>query len=172
MIVLLIVCILLLITCELVTIHYYKKLRFKETHNYHDITEFKTKISKTGLIYVPFTCNGKELNFLLDTGSTISYIDTQTAIELGCKFQNCNESVTGLGGNQEITEYCEVRLETPTTVTEIELPLTDFKHAFSQIEEESGIEIHGLLGNNFLQASKYVIDYDKMMVFKPKQKNK
>jgi hypothetical protein len=29
-----------------------------------------------------------------------------------------------------------------------------------------------LLGNNFLQASKYVIDYDKMMVFKPKQKNK
>ena len=104
---------------------------------------------------VTFTCNGKELNFLLDTGSTISYIDAQTAIELGCKFQNCNESVTGLGGNQEITEYCEVRLETPTTVTEIELPLANFKHAFSQIEEESGIEIHGLLGNNFLQASKH-----------------
>jgi hypothetical protein len=171
MTVLLIVC-LLLITCELATIFYYRKLRFKETNNYHDITEFKTKISKTGLIYVPFTCNGKELNFLLDTGSTISYIDAQTAIELGCKFQNCNESVTGLGGNQEITEYCEVRLETPTTVTEIELPLANFKHAFSQIEEESGIEIHGLLGNNFLLASKYVIDYDKMMVFKPKQKNK
>jgi predicted aspartyl protease len=171
MTVLLIIC-LLLITCELATIFYYRKLRFKETNDYHDITEFKTKISKTGLIYVPFTCNGKELNFLLDTGSTISYIDAQTASELGCKFQKCNESVTGLGGNQEITEYCEVKLETSTTVTEIELPLTNFKHAFSQIKEESGIEIHGLLGNNFLQASKYVIDYDKMMVFKPKHKNK
>lgn len=171
MIVLLIVC-LLLITCELATIFYYRKLRFKETHNYHDITEFKTKISKTGLIYVPFTCNGKELNFILDTGSTISYIDTQTAVELGCKFKNCDEFVTGLGGEQAITEYCEIKLETPTTVTEIELPLANFKHAFSQVEEESGIEIHGLLGNNFLLASKYVIDYDKMMVFKPKYKNK
>ena len=171
MIVLLIVC-LLLITCELATIFYYRKLRFKETHNYHDITEFKTKISKTGLIYVPFTCNGKELNFILDTGSTISYIDTQTAIELGCKFKNCDEFVTGLGGEQAITEYCEIKLETPTTVTEIELPLANFKHAFSQVEEESGIEIHGLLGNNFLLASKYIIDYDKMMVFKPKHKNK
>lgn len=171
MIVLLIVC-LLLITCELATIFYYRKLRFKETHNYHDITEFKTKISKTGLIYVPFTCNGKELNFILDTGSTISYIDTYTAIELGCKFKRCSEVVTGLGGEQVITEYCEIKLETPTTVTEIELPLANFKHAFSQVEEESGIEIHGLLGNNFLLASKYIIDYDKMMVFKPKHKNK
>jgi hypothetical protein len=162
----------LLITCELATIFYYRKLRFKETHNYHDITEFKTKISKTGLVYVPFTCNGKELNFLLDTGSTISYIDAQTAVELGCKFKRCSEVVTGLGGDQEITEYCEIKLETPTTVTEIELPLANFKYAFSQVEEESGIEIHGLLGNNFLLASKYVIDYDKMMVFKPKHKNK
>lgn len=165
---LIVVCLTLLI-CELATLCYYRKSRFKETNDFHEITDFEKKIDNTGLIYIPFTCNGKELNFLLDTGSTISYIDTSVAKTLGCELKECNESAIGFGGGQTIDRYCELKLETPTTITLIELPLGDFEHAFNRLKEECNIEIHGLLGNNFLQASKYIIDYKKMKIFKPKQ---
>ena len=162
-----------LLICEIITVIYIRRHSFRETDDFHMISKMRHCLTKTGLIYVPFTCNGKKLNLMVDTGSTISYIDAKVAKEFGCELKDCGQSdIVGMGGTTQISKYCTLMLETPSTVTEIELPVNDFSGPFSAIEEESGVRIHGILGNNFLKASKYVIDYDKMIIFKPKQKDK
>ena len=138
--------------------------------NYHVITSLEVPLSKTGLIYATFTCKGKKMNFLIDTGSNISYVESSAISGMDLELKQCNESAKGITGHQEIGFYCSMVLETPTTVTVIDLPISDFHDAFASVEEECGVKLHGLLGNNFLQASKYVIDYDKMMVLKPKSR--
>ena len=144
--------------------------RKPKTENYHVITSFETTVTELGLIYATFTCNGKAMNFLLDTGSNISYVDAAAVSEMDLELLECNDSVMGLGGSQDMDYYCSLKLETPETVTVMDLPINDFSGPFSFIERESGVKIHGLLGNNFLLASKYVIDYEKMKVLKPKSK--
>ena len=138
--------------------------------NYHEIASLEVPLSKTGLIYVTFTCKGKDMNFLLDTGSNISYVESSAISDMDIELKKCNESARGITGNQEIGYYCSLVLETPSTVTVIDLPVSNFHDAFTTVEQECGVTLHGLLGNNFLQASKYVIDYDKMMILKRKSK--
>ena len=38
-------------------------------------------------------------------------------------------------------------------------------NAFSSIKNESGIEVHGILGNNFLVENKWIIDYGKFEIY-------
>ena len=144
--------------------------RNPKTKNYHVITSFETSVAELGLIYATFTCNGKAMNFLLDTGSTISYVDAAAVSEMDLELHEYNDSVIGLGGSQDMDYYCSLKLETPETVTVIDLPINDFSGPFGVLERENGVKIHGLLGNNFLLASRYVIDYEKMKVLKPKSK--
>lgn len=144
--------------------------RKPKTENYHVITSFETTVTELGLIYATFTCNGKAMNFILDTGSNISYVDAAAVSEMDLELHECNDSVMGLGGSKVMDYYCSLKLETPETVTVIDLPINDFSGPFGVIERENGVKIHGLLGNNFLLASKYVIDYEKMKVLKPKSK--
>ena len=140
--------------------------RNPKTKNYHVITSFETTLTELGLIYATFTCNGKAMNFILDTGSNLSYVDAAAISEMDLELHECNDSVMGLGGSQDMGYYCSLKLETPETVTVI----NDFSGPFGVIERENGVKLHGLLGNNFLLASKYVIDYEKMKVLKPKSK--
>lgn len=144
--------------------------RNPKTKNFHVIASFETTLTELGLIYATFTCNGKAMNFLLDTGSTISYVDAAAISEMDLDLHEYNDSVMGLGGSQDMDYYCSLKLETPETVTIIDLPISDFSGAFGTIERENGVKLHGLLGNNFLLDSKYVIDYEKMKVLKPKSK--
>ena len=168
MILLIIVCLILLI-CELYTLKLY---RFKETDNYHEINSFKKKLSDTGMVYLTFTCQNKQLNFILDTGSTISYVEESAIEGLDLKRLSCDEEAVNLGGSKTMKEYVNLILETPTTVTSIDMPLSHFGDAFADFKQNHGIEIHGLLGNNFFEASKYIIDYNKKKIFKPKSKKK
>jgi hypothetical protein len=144
--------------------------RKPKTENYHVITSFETTLTELGLIYATFTCNGKAMNFILDTGSNLSYVDAAAISEMDLELHKCNDSVMGLGGSQDMGYYCSLKLETPETVTVIDLPINDFSGPFGAVERENGVRLHGLLGNNFLLASKYVIDYEKMKVLKPKSK--
>ena len=69
--------------------------RNPKTENYHVITSFETTLTELGLIYATFTCNGKAMNFLLDTGSTISYVDAAAVSEMDL---NCtNTTIRSLG---------------------------------------------------------------------------
>ena len=43
----------------------------------------------------------------------------------------------------------------------------DLSSAFGKVEEESGIQIHGLLGCSFMEQQKWGLDFEKLCLFIP-----
>ena len=43
----------------------------------------------------------------------------------------------------------------------------DLSNAFGKVEEESGIQIHGLLGCSFMEQHKWVLDFEKLCLYTP-----
>ena len=41
----------------------------------------------------------------------------------------------------------------------------DLSKAFGVIKSESGVNLHGILGNSFFQKYKYVINFDELIVY-------
>ena len=46
--------------------------------------------------------------------------------------------------------------------------ILDASNAFDKVEEESGLQIHGILGNEFLIENEWVIDFEKRTVYSGK----
>ena len=43
--------------------------------------------------------------------------------------------------------------------------ISDLDKPFNNIKKESGVTIHGILGNNFFKKYKYVLDFDKLIAY-------
>ena len=43
----------------------------------------------------------------------------------------------------------------------------DLSSAFGKVEEESGIQIHGLLGCSFMEQQKWVLDFENLTLCLP-----
>ena len=61
-------------------------------------------------------------------------------------------------------EYIEVTWETCTLRTWLN---NDFlENAFSTIEQESGIKLHGILGNRFFEKYRYILDFKELIAYR------
>lgn len=115
--------------------------------------------------------NGIAFNFLIDTGSNISHI-CPTAAKLiehnGLK--SSNTTIAGLGGMSKGTTVCNAKFkDTLNKEYEIKLTISEgLEDTTKCIKESVGIEIHGLLGTDFLQKYKYVIDFKELEVYAKK----
>ena len=102
-------------------------------------------ISKVQLPLIIVKVKEKYICFILDTGSTCSLIDS-TVVEY---FKDIVEPVgdyyiNGIEGSKHKVDM-------------ITLP-----DAFKSIEDESGIQVHALLGTDFLLENKWIIDFEKL----------
>lgn len=120
---------------------------------------------KTGLPLVIVKVFNLELCFLLDTGSNRNIIDERV-------YNHFKDKLNIVGENEEVST-----LQSLSKGFELEIPFlfegSDYNETFictgridgfDLIEEESGIQIHGILGSNFLLKYGWVIDFDNMMV--------
>ena len=120
-------------------------------------------ISKVQLPLIIVKVKEKYICFILDTGSTCSLIDS-TVVEY---FKDIVEPVgdyyiNGIEGSKH-----EVDMITLPFIFEGQMykpkfcvkPLLD---AFKSIEDESGIQVHALLGTDFLLENKWIIDFEKL----------
>lgn len=133
-----------------------KRISFRETM---DLVE---------LPIITFYINDNKLNFLLDTGSNLSFIDPKVVSLLGdSKAQKAETSVIGCGGNTETTNKHNVVLIHNGDLYDVELnenpALTE---SFNAIKERDGVRIHGILGSLFFQKYKYILNFDELVAYK------
>ena len=124
-------------------------------------------LSKTGLPLIVVKIFEHDICLMLDTGSNRNIIDNRI-------YDHFKEKL-----NQPATSSEVYTLNGTTTGITIEIPFSFEKNNYSEpficseiadtfdkINEESGIQIHGLLGNNFFLKHGWVLDFDKVTVHK------
>ena len=127
------------------------------------------KYMKGDLPVITLTNNGIALNFLIDTGSNISHI-CPSAVSL-IKYQHVGSDnevkVAGLGSiNQGVTTCSATFKDTLSKEYKVNLSISeDLETTAKYIKDATGIEIHGLLGTDFLQEHKYVIDFKALEIY-------
>ena len=121
-----------------------------------DTTTFPVQIHDW-LVYVPVEINGRHLQFVLDSGSSRTLVDSSHVKELGLK-PSGSDTVQGAGQGR-------IPVDKLGTLT-IGLPGLEmhFEEAgaidFSGLRRDTGMSAYGLLGHPFLSRYAVTIDYE------------
>lgn len=130
---------------------------------------FKEAMDLVELPVVTFYNGDKKLNFLLDTGSNISQINSSVLPLLDHKkVEEKNMDVIGIEGNKVNTEFCEMTITYKGQEFVGEFCIHDLDDAFAIIKVESGVQVHGILGSLFFQKYKYVFDFESLIAYSKK----
>ena len=126
---------------------------------------FKEAMDLAELPVVTFYNGDVKLNFLLDTGSNISYINKSIVGSLNHTKTGREISHIGVEGNKSNNPICEFYLEYKKNFFKEEFSITDLDKAFDIIKKESGVQIHGILGSKFFEKHKYILDFGELTAY-------
>ena len=117
-------------------------------------------ICKTKLPIILVEIEDKYLCFILDTGSTCSLID-RSVVEY---FKDIVEPVgdyciSGIEGTKHKVDMITLPFNFEGQVYKPRFCVRPLLDAFKSIEDESGIQVHGLLGTDFLLENQWIVDF-------------
>lgn len=126
---------------------------------------FKEAMDLVELPVVTFYNGDKKLNFLLDTGSNVSYINSSIIPLLVHEKTDKEMNTIGIEGNKVSNQFCKMSVTYKNRVFEEEFSITDLDEAFSVVKQESGVQIHGILGSKFFERYEYVLDFKELIAY-------
>ena len=123
-------------------------------------------LQKTGLPLIVTSGKLENICFLIDTGSThntlFDFVYEHFKDEFKLLDSTCR--TMGIEGHYKETPVIEATFNfegVDYTSTFSVLNATD---AIAQVQEETGVQIHGVLGIEFLIENKWIIDFKKLIV--------
>lgn len=134
----------------------------------NDVVSFKEAMDLTGFPVITFYIGEEKLNFLLDTGSNVSYINKKAVANIPHTLLEKCTTVTGLGDIQEMQRFCEIEFYYKHKNFKDEFCMVDLDASFEAIKAESGVVLHGLLGSKFFQKYRYVLNFDELIAYSNK----
>ena len=126
---------------------------------------FKEAMDLVELPVVTFYNGDTKLNFLLDTGSNVSYINNSIIPFLAHEKTGKEMNTIGIEGNKVSNQFCKMSVTYKNQVFEEEFSIADLNEAFSVVKQESGVQIHGILGSKFFERYKYVLDFKELIAY-------
>lgn len=129
---------------------------------------FKDTLTNVGIPIVTLENGEKEFNFILDTGSDISHIDSNIKTSLSDieEVEGDNLTVTTASGSVEgNNNWVRVPLNYKKQYFIEDFMLLDLHDVFKTIKEDTGIQLHGILGSTFLRKYGYILDYDDLVAY-------
>lgn len=117
-------------------------------------------ISKVQLPLIIVKVKEKYICFILDTGSTCSLIDS-SVVEY---FKDIVEPVgdyciSGIEGTKHKVDIVALPFNFEGQIYKPKFCVRPLLDAFKSIEEENGIQVHGLLGTDFLLENQWIVDF-------------
>lgn len=143
-----------------------------EDYRNYTKNSFKESMTSLNVPIVSFNCNGKDLNFLLDSGSSYSHISTKAAISVNGKIEKIETVKTvGAGDNIYDSSHCILKLEQNNKFFNSDFIVSEqVERQFEVIEKDFNIKIHGVLGNDFLKRYNYIIDFKNLVTYSKSEK--
>lgn len=129
---------------------------------------FKEAMDLANLPVVTFYNNNKKINFLLDTGSNQSQINKSVLASLDYKMLDEKSQVTGIEGFYRDVEYCTMKILYKNQEFNNEFCVCELQDAFDLVKKETGVTIHGILGSQFFQKYKYILDFESLIAYSNK----
>lgn len=158
--VLIVLCVIFLIIAVAVTSGVIAGVRKKSSE-----ISFREAMDLAELPVVTFYNGDKKINFLLDTGSNISYLNESIVSSLVTESTGEASNIIGIEGNKVNCKICKMIIRRKNQEFEEEFSIADLDKAFSIVKKESGVQIHGILGSRFFEKYKYVLDFKDYIAY-------
>ena len=134
-----------------------------------DIMSLKESLDLTGIPIVTFTQENVKYNFLLDTGSDISYINSKIVDNSAIKYEATDYKLAGFisagGLSSSDIKIIDIPFEYKRTSFKESFAVLDLTESFAQINEENGVTLHGILGNTFFTKYGYILDFKELKFY-------
>ena len=124
-------------------------------------------LPQIGLPLLILKAQAKNLCFLLDTGSNINVLDRRVAEFFQLSGGTAKQRQFGIDGELQTTDIVELAFSLEKQEYKANFSVMDLSSAFGKVEEESGIQIHGLLGCSFMEQQKWILDFEKLCLYTP-----
>lgn len=122
-------------------------------------------LTKLGLPLI-VTSSKPNLCFLIDTGATHNIVFSYVYEELLSLFSTLGpvHKMIGIEGKENNVSQVKTNLSFEYKETSVTFSVLEATKAVKQIQKESGIQIHGILGIPFLTQNKWVLDFNNLTV--------
>ena len=130
-----------------------------------DVMSFKAGFDLTDMPVITLYQGDKKFNFLLDTGSTDSIIDSNILKEIDYKVKNTVSNLFGMEGQTKQVKSCEITLYFGNKGYTYNYLINDMSQAFGQIKDSTGVNLHGIIGSKFFNKFKYILDFDELIAY-------
>ena len=123
-------------------------------------------LQKTGLPLIVTSGKLKNLCFLVDTGATHNVLFTYVYEHFKNEFKilNGTQNITGIEGEYKETPLIEATFNFEGNDYTSTFSVLDASEAVTQVQEETGVQIHGILSTDFLIKNKWIINFDKLII--------
>lgn len=129
---------------------------------------FREAMDLVELPIVTFYNKDTKLNFLLDTGSDLSYINKSILFSLEYEEVNGSMNIISVGGNSQSLGCCDMTVTYRNQKFIDRFYISDLDEAFGAIKAETGVQIHGILGSKFFAKYKYILDFESLIAYSKK----
>lgn len=126
---------------------------------------FREAMDLAELPVITFYNGDRKINFLLDTGSNISYLNKSIVSSLVVESTGEESNIIGIEGNKVNCKICKMIIRRKNQEFEEEFSIADLDKAFRIVKEESGVQMHGILGSRFFEKYKYVLDFKDYIAY-------
>ena len=130
------------------------------------VASIKEGLCRTWLPLLEIQVQDLYICLIIDTGSTHCVLDRNVADLLEERINIVGENrLHGIDGNFVNASEGILNFKIDEKEYKQAFCFRQLGNAFSSIKNESGIEVHGILGNNFLVENKWIIDYGKFEIY-------
>ena len=123
-------------------------------------------LQKTGLPLIVSSGKLKNLCFLIDTGATHNVLFTYVYEHFRSEFKLLSEkqNIMGIEGHCKETPIIEATFDFEGSECTSTFSVFDATEAIAQVQQETGVQIHGILSTDFLIQNKWIINFDKLII--------
>lgn len=120
-------------------------------------------LQKTGL---PLIISSGNLCFLIDTGSTHNTLFGFVYEHFKDRFKVLEErrNIIGIDGVQHEVPTIEATFKFEGMNYTSSFAVLDASEAVMQMQKETGVQIHGVLGTQFLVENKWIVDFEQLTI--------